>query len=783
MARYVNLHEWDNSDLIDARLLDHSQSTSILEGWGLPVVRTHVYASDEKLEKFLGEVPLALVISSPHDRNMSKTGMAGISSVEAFREYRQKLDGNHDHVLIEQVQGEQESFVGTATTLDGMTIIEVLREPGNVDVRTITSGTTDPAQIEEYIIKGGNLMSSSTPEPDYRMILSIAGYASRDGYYEFCYGRLADNSVSLVFTDYQSSPIFKGLLGRLDSVTEAGIINALEARAQERGDNPSFVFSRHPTSGKSGLHKLKGGSIAGAEGMQDSYGLIDTESESMTVQLGTYIGEKLQSAEAFISSMSVKEMILEDKIKASGPAALRRAPIAVLAYLIRNLDRPRCVPDGPVIARGKSLGDNQGSGKLVSSVEDAEQVAASGGKAILVTDVLMPRHAGILNMLEGVVTTKASVTGHQAVIIANAGLANLFCSEIAVTEDGIRIGQRDVRYQTTVSIGPGELSLGDLRIADKEGKETPETINNVLDMGGLGFMLSVDQARILEDPLYSLASGVGLYRTEHSLIHDKANMESLAAYIRSGDPGQLRKLQEALEEEYIQLIGLSKGKDTCIRLWDLLTHEIDALGIQEQNPMMGLRGIRLSYYLPELYEVQLKAIAGAVRRSPSPRVSIMLPFVNSKDEVDHIKEMLRACPVDVGDDISLGAMIETPAACLNIAEIASCLDFVSIGMNDLSQFTYAVSRDDKDMEHFMMYMEGQGCPMLEGEARRFLARTISSARASGAEVCICGDYPYQGEDLFFFRDSGAGWISTSVTQFPSLLAAFIKDSCKLYTDQ
>lgn len=212
------------------------------------------------------------------------------------------------------------------------------------------------------------------------------------------------------------------------------------------------------------------------------------------------------------------------------------------------------------------------------------------------------------------------------------------------------------------------------------------------------------------------AVGIGLYRTEFLFMG------------RAEPPGE--------EEQYQcfkSAIAHLDGRPLTIRTLDVGADKQAPLGQDpnEPNPALGLRGIRLSLRFPELLKTQFRAVIRAQQLGP---VRLLLPMLSRLDEVHAARELLNQSALDMGADASsvpLGGMIEVPAAALMVERFLPHLDFLSIGTNDLVQYTLAVDRTNQAL--------GSMHDPLHPAVLQLIARVIAAADSAGKSVSLCGE--------------------------------------------
>lgn len=215
------------------------------------------------------------------------------------------------------------------------------------------------------------------------------------------------------------------------------------------------------------------------------------------------------------------------------------------------------------------------------------------------------------------------------------------------------------------------------------------------------------------------ASGVGLYRTEFLYMN------------RSEPPGE-----EEQYECYIRVIEALKGKPLTIRTLDMGTEkQADAGNRSCSNPALGLRAVRLCLKNHSLFKPQLRAILRASAQGP---VRLMVPMLSNTQELHQVlslindtKNALQRESLAFSPDIRIGGMIEVPAAALSAADFASHLDFLSIGTNDLIQYTLAIDRVDDEVNYLY--------DPLHPAVLKLIKMTIDAGAAAGVPVAMCGE--------------------------------------------
>lgn len=217
------------------------------------------------------------------------------------------------------------------------------------------------------------------------------------------------------------------------------------------------------------------------------------------------------------------------------------------------------------------------------------------------------------------------------------------------------------------------------------------------------------------------ASGLGLYRTEFLFLQRN----------------ELPDEEEQFRVYRDVVLGMS-GRPVTIRTLDLGADKADRTGLtldNEDNPALGLRGVRLSLTHGELFDTQLRAIARASGYGP---VRVLVPMVSNREEMlavrkrlKRVADKLRKQGAEVADDIPLGAMIEVPAAAIALHAFVDVVDFLSIGTNDLVQYLLAADRNNDAL--------GELYSPLNPGVVRLLKHIINTANEYGTPVAVCGE--------------------------------------------
>jgi pyruvate,orthophosphate dikinase len=361
----------------------------------------------------------------------------------------------------------------------------------------------------------------------------------------------------------------------------------------------------------------------------------------------------------------------------------------------------------------------------------------------------------------------------------------------------------------TIDGGTGRVYLGELPLTRPEPSDELEHLLAWADeVRTLGVRANADDGATAAEAARWGADGIGLARTEHMFMGER--LPIVQQVILDEDPDNaLAALQKVQADDFEKLLAAMDGKPVVVRLLDPPLHEflparidlvmerseliakhtdtadIDHLiaavrRLEESNPMMGLRGVRLGIVRPELYVAQVRAALEAVRRRLAagghPHLEIMVPLVSTVRELARMEEMIQreVAASGVGIDVPVGTMIEIPRAALTAGELAAHARFFSFGTNDLTQMTFGISRDDAQDAFLARYLElgilatdpfvsidVEGVGLLVA-----LATREGRAARPDLEVGICGEHGGDPATIAFCHQTGLDYVSCSPPRVP-----------------
>jgi pyruvate, orthophosphate dikinase len=513
------------------------------------------------------------------------------------------------------------------------------------------------------------------------------------------------------------------------------------------------------------------------------------------------------------ASVRVAVDLANDGVIDRDEALMRVAPKALSDLLHRQLD-PRARAE--VLARGIAASPGGAIGRIVFSSSAAQSCAARDEPCILIRRETTPEDIRGMHVAQAVVTERGGMTSHAAVIGRGLGVPCVVGVSGIVIDDRtrtLRAGGRTLAEgdMLTVDGTNGLVILGEVPLLEPALDDRFQTLLDWADARrDIGIRANADtpaDARIARE---FKAQGIGLCRTEHMFFEeDRLTLmrEMIFADTAKDRSDALERLLPLQRADFIELFQIMQGQPVCIRLFDPPLHEFlphskeglrslaDALdkplsevirraeALAEFNPMLGMRGVRLGVTLPEIYEMQVRAIFEATivlaGRGAVIVPEIMIPLVSAMREVELVKSRIDAVAAVVRTrsgidfDYKLGVMVETPRAALRAGDIALHASFLSFGTNDLTQMTYGLSRDDagrfmsdyvqqgvfpEDPFH-MLDIDGVGELLKLGAAR---------GRASRPDLTlsICGEHGGNPESIRFCRDLGFDYVSCSPFRVP-----------------
>jgi len=510
-------------------------------------------------------------------------------------------------------------------------------------------------------------------------------------------------------------------------------------------------------------------------------------------------------------------------------AILRVLPSHLDQVLHPHLDEQALATgEYPLIAQGLGASPGAASGRAVFDAKRAIEMGRTE-PVILVRPETNPDDVGGMLASKGILTERGGNTSHAAVVARGFGIPCVAgCEAIHVDEenalftvevDGKTLTVREGDY-ITIDGSTGNVYLGAVPTQAPEITREMTTLLNWADQfRRLRVRANADNPHDAAKALEFGAEGIGLARTEHMFFGEERLpivQEMILAKTSKERREALSRLLPFQREDFLGIFEVMRGLPVTIRLIDPPLHEflpryeellreITTLELttpdspelaekrrllqrveelREANPMLGLRGVRLSILYPEIVEMQVTAImeaaAEAQRRGYDPHVEIMIPLVGHVNELKVVRDNLERVAKEVMAhegvyiDYKFGTMIEIPRAALTAGEIAQYAQFFSFGTNDLTQTVFGFSRDDAEGKFLAYYVEQKILPdnpfvTLDREGvGKLIEMAVRAGRAIRRElkIGICGEHGGDPASIEFCHELGLDYVSCSPYRVP-----------------
>ena len=457
-----------------------------------------------------------------------------------------------------------------------------------------------------------------------------------------------------------------------------------------------------------------------------------------------------------------------------------------------------------VAARGLNASPGAASGAIVLDADTAEERGRAGDSVILVGWETSPDDIHGMIQAKGVLTAHGGMTSHAAVVARGMGKPCVAgCEGLTIDADArtVRIGNHELHEGDTITIdgGTGRVIIGEVALVPPQINEDFETILGWADdVRRLKVWANADNPEDSAKAREFGAQGIGLCRTEHMFFGEErlpVVQEMILAADEDGRRSALDRLLPFQQSDFEAIFEVMAGLPVTIRLLDpplheflppleevtdeRMRHRIKALS--EANPMLGTRGCRIGIQWPEIYEMQVRAIARAAkavqeRTGDAPLVEIMHPLVGFAEELRRLRELTVDVMREEAPEIEYlcGTMIELPRAALRADEIAEYADFFSFGTNDLTQTVLGMSRDDAEGKFLTFYLEDG---VLETNPFETLDQSgvgdlmriaVERGRSTKPDITlgICGEHGGEPRSVEFCHRLGLDYVSCSPYRVP-----------------
>ncbi|MER7685799.1 pyruvate, phosphate dikinase [Streptomyces sp. NPDC097610] len=548
--------------------------------------------------------------------------------------------------------------------------------------------------------------------------------------------------------------------------------------------------------------------------------------------LQTRVGKRTAGAAFRIATQLVDQGLIDEA------EALQRVTGAQLAQLMF----PRFDDQAKVDQIGRGIAASPGAavGKAVFDSYTAIKWSRSGEKVILIRRETNPDDLDGMIAAEGILTSRGGKTSHAAVVARGMGKTCVCGAEELEVDTkrrrmtapgGVVIEEGDV---VSIDGSTGKVYLGEVPVVPSpvveyfEGRmhagaddadELVAAVHRIMAYADRVRRLRVRaNADNAEDALRARrfgAQGIGLCRTEHMFLGDRRELVErlILADTEAEREDSLKELLPLQKRDFVELFEAMDGLPVTIRLLDPPLHEflpdVTELSVRvalaesrgdanendlrllqavhrlhEQNPMLGLRGVRLGLVIPGLFTMQVRAIAEAAAERKNakgdPRAEIMIPLVGTVQELEIVREeadqVIAEVQAAAGTNLRLaiGTMIELPRAALTAGQIAEAAEFFSFGTNDLTQTVWGFSRDDVEASFFTAYLEKGifGVSPFETIDKDGVGSLVKSAVQAGRatrpdlKLGVCGEHGGDPESVHFFHEVGLDYVSCSPFRIP-----------------
>ncbi len=543
--------------------------------------------------------------------------------------------------------------------------------------------------------------------------------------------------------------------------------------------------------------------------------------------LQTRVGKRTAAAAFRIAIQLVDQGLID----------LDEALIRVTGSQLAHLMFPRFDTSGDVkkIAKGISASPGAAVGKAVFDSARAVEQAAAGQDVILVRRETNPDDLHGMIAARGILTSRGGKTSHAAVVARGMG-KTCVCGADELDMDvtastftapgGVTVSEGDL---ISIDGTSGAVYLGEVPVMaspvveyfeggiDPQSDELVGAVHRIMahadERRRLGVRTNSDNGEDSARAVRFGAQGIGLTRTEHMFLGERRQLVERLILADDDETRQsaLDDLEPLQRGDFVEILAAMDGLPVTIRLLDPPLHEflpdlteltvkvalagdsatakdkklLDAVRrLHEQNPMLGLRGVRLGLVIPGLYAMQVRAIARAavdrVKAGGDPKPEIMIPLVGAVQELelarDETERVLAEVAAETGTKVPalIGTMIEVPRAALTAGQIAQAAEFFSFGTNDLTQMGWGFSRDDVEGSFFSRYIDlgvfgVSPFETLDADGIGRLVRiAVEEGRATRPDlkIGVCGEHGGDPESVHFFHNAGLDYVSCSPFRVP-----------------
>jgi pyruvate, orthophosphate dikinase len=460
-----------------------------------------------------------------------------------------------------------------------------------------------------------------------------------------------------------------------------------------------------------------------------------------------------------------------------------------------------------IMASGVAASPGAAKGGIVFTAPDAVAAAADGREVVLVRPFTEADDVAGFHAAQGVLTSEGGKASHAALVARGMGVPAVTGAgsvRVDLAQRCVRIGDLVLHEGDLLAIDgtTGSVTTDDVPLVEPQITAEFRTVLGWADaLRRLGVRANADTAEDAGRARELGAEGIGLCRTEHMFFGDDRHEKVVRVILADDDDDRRAGLDELLplqQGDFEAILEAMDGLPVTIRLLDPPLHEflphpadlpegsperarVEAL--QETNPMLGTRGVRLGILHPEIYEMQVLAVLRALkavreRTGGQPDVEIMIPLVDYERELELLVGLVARVAEREGlshpGDFLVGTMIELPRACLQADRIAEHADFFSFGTNDLTQTALGFSRDDIEGRILARYIDLQifdrsPFETLDTPGVGQLVRMggwLGRKARPDLKLGVCGEHGGDPDSIGFFHASGIDYVSCSPYRVP-----------------
>jgi phosphoenolpyruvate-protein kinase (PTS system EI component) len=505
------------------------------------------------------------------------------------------------------------------------------------------------------------------------------------------------------------------------------------------------------------------------------------------------------------------------------PASVGDVLMSVPASIVGGLLHASFESNEPrrLLTTGLGASPGAASGAIVFAADDAVAAADAGRAVILVRPETTPDDVLGMQAARGILTLNGGFASHAAVVARGWGIpAVVGAGELSIEAQTLICGGQRYAAGDEISIDgrTGEVFVGGMSV---RAAAPPVELERLLEWADfirasatrpVSVRANADTGADAVHARQMGAEGIGLCRTEHMFLADD-RLALMRRLILTNDADEeraaLNDLEIAQQQDFEDIFSAMEGLPVTVRLLDPPLHEFlpslerllvaEARGeltpvtetelagvrrMHETNPMIGTRGVRLGVVKPGVYQMQVRAICRAIARvaeqGKSAHVEVMIPLVVGVPEMRSAQTWIQEAVSAVGlvghhrESLSVGAMIETPRAAIVAGDLTEVSDFFSFGTNDLTQMTFAFSRDDVGTKLLPAYLQAG---LLEADPFETLdvvgvgrlvrdACTQARSRRESIKLGVCGEHAGDPASISFFVDCGVDYVSCSPYRVP-----------------